>query len=95
MSAGADSEEVPLTRVRRLTAQRLSASAQQAPHFYLTRVVDAYRNYMKMPYDRQTWDLTAVLYGMRPDGGYFSLSPYSYLSHRYSRYRWWPRHPRR
>ena len=24
-------------------------------------VVDAYRNYMKMPYDRQTWDLTAVL----------------------------------
>ena len=25
-------------------------------------VVDAYRAYMKMPYDRQTWDLTAVLY---------------------------------
>lgn len=37
-------------------------------------VVDAYRAYMKMPYDRQTWDLTAVLYGVRPAGGYFGLS---------------------
>ena len=38
-------------------------------------VVDAYRTYMKMPYDRQTWDLTAVLYAVRPGGGYFDLSP--------------------
>lgn len=38
-------------------------------------VVDAYRNYMKMPYDRPTWDLTAALYAVRPDAGYFSLSP--------------------
>ncbi|MBO0871877.1 MAG: 2-oxo acid dehydrogenase subunit E2 [Pseudonocardia sp.] len=30
-----------MTRVRALTARRLAASAQQAPHFYLTRVVDA------------------------------------------------------
>ena len=37
-------------------------------------VVDAYRTYMKMPYDRQTWDLTAVLYGVRPAGAYFDLS---------------------
>jgi len=37
-------------------------------------VVDAYRAYMKMPYDRQTWDLTAVLYAVRPGGGYFDLS---------------------
>ena len=37
-------------------------------------VADAYRNYMKMPYDRQTWDLTSVLYAVRPDRGYFSLS---------------------
>jgi inosine-uridine nucleoside N-ribohydrolase len=37
-------------------------------------VVDAYRAYMKMPYDRQTWDLTAVLYGVRPGGAYFDLS---------------------
>jgi purine nucleosidase len=38
-------------------------------------VADAYRSYMKMPYDRPTWDLTAVLYAVRPDEGYFSLSP--------------------
>lgn len=37
-------------------------------------VAEAYRNYMKMPYDRQTWDLTAVLYAVRPDRGYFGLS---------------------
>jgi len=37
-------------------------------------VVDAYRNYMKMPYDRPTWDLTSVLYAVRGDRGYFSLS---------------------
>ena len=37
-------------------------------------IVDAYRNYMKMPYDRPTWDLTAVLYAVRGDRGYFSLS---------------------
>ncbi|HXT46808.1 MAG TPA: dihydrolipoamide acetyltransferase family protein [Pseudonocardiaceae bacterium] len=39
--AGPDVEELALTRMRRLTAQRLTQSAQQAPHFYLTRVVDA------------------------------------------------------
>jgi inosine-uridine nucleoside N-ribohydrolase len=38
-------------------------------------VADAYRSYMKMPYDRPTWDLTAVLFAVRPDDGYFSLSP--------------------
>ena len=38
-------------------------------------VAEAYRSYMKMPYDRPTWDLTAVLYAVRPDEGYFSLSP--------------------
>ena len=37
-------------------------------------VVDAYRAYKKMPYDRPTWDLTAVLYGVRPNGGFFTLS---------------------
>jgi inosine-uridine nucleoside N-ribohydrolase len=34
----------------------------------------AYRSYMKMPYDRPTWDLTSVLYAVRPDHGYFSVS---------------------
>jgi inosine-uridine nucleoside N-ribohydrolase len=38
-------------------------------------VAEAYRNYMKMPYDRPTWDLTAALYGVRPGAGYFTLSP--------------------
>lgn len=37
-------------------------------------VVDAYKVYMKMPYDRETWDLTSVLYAVRPEDGYFSLS---------------------
>jgi len=37
-------------------------------------VVDGYKRYMKFPYDRETWDLTSVLYAARPDDGYFSLS---------------------
>ena len=37
-------------------------------------VVDAYRAYMKMPYDRQTWDLTAVLYAVGPTAA-TSISP--------------------
>ncbi|WP_069813408.1 dihydrolipoamide acetyltransferase family protein [Streptomyces sp. TP-A0874] len=36
-----ESEEVPLSNVRRITAQRLTQSTQQAPHFYLTSAVDA------------------------------------------------------
>ena len=43
-------------------------------------VAEAYRAYDKMPYDRQTWDLTAVLYAARPDRGYFSLSPAGTIS---------------
>ena len=38
-------------------------------------VADAYRAYEKMPYDRPSWDLTAVLYAVRPERGYFNLSP--------------------
>jgi inosine-uridine nucleoside N-ribohydrolase len=34
----------------------------------------AYALYQAMPYDRETWDLTAVLYTVRPDRGYFGLS---------------------
>ena len=37
-------------------------------------IADAYRLYMKMPYDRETWDLTAALYAVRPDDGYFHVS---------------------
>lgn len=36
---------------------------------------DAYERYQKMPYDRETWDLTSVLYAVRPDRGYFGSSP--------------------
>lgn len=43
-----------------------------APHH---PVAEAYRAYMKMPYNRPTWDLTAALYAVRPDAGYFDLSP--------------------
>ena len=35
----------------------------------------SYKIYEKMPYDRQTWDLTSVLQAIEPDKGYFSLSP--------------------
>jgi inosine-uridine nucleoside N-ribohydrolase len=38
-------------------------------------VAEAYRIYAKMPYDRPTWDLTTVLYDLRPDRGYFDVSP--------------------
>jgi len=37
-------------------------------------LAEGYRLYMKMPYDRPTWDLTSVLYAVRPDRGYFGLS---------------------
>jgi inosine-uridine nucleoside N-ribohydrolase len=37
-------------------------------------VAEAYRNYKKFPYDRPTWDITAALYAVRPNDGYFSLS---------------------
>ena len=37
-------------------------------------VADSYRHYKPMPYDRQTWDLTSVLYAVRPERGYFGLS---------------------
>lgn len=37
-------------------------------------VVEAYKCYMKMPYDRPTWDLTAVLYSVKGPS-YFNTSP--------------------
>ena len=37
-------------------------------------VVDAYRAYKPMPYDAPTWDMTAVLYAVRPEEGYFKMS---------------------
>lgn len=38
-------------------------------------VAEAYRHYMPPPHERPTWDLTSVLYAVRPDRDYFALSP--------------------
>jgi hypothetical protein len=37
-------------------------------------VVVSYKAFAKMPYDRPTWDLTSVLFAVRPKHGYFGLS---------------------
>lgn len=37
-------------------------------------VVEAYKSYLPMPYDRPTWDMTSLLYAVEGDG-MFSLSP--------------------
>ena len=37
-------------------------------------IAASYRAYAKMPYNRPTWDLTAVLEAVRPDAGYFTRS---------------------
>jgi hypothetical protein len=37
-------------------------------------LADAYRLYMPPPHDRPTWDLTSVLYAVRPNHDYFQLS---------------------
>ena len=44
------------------------------PHPVVHPVAESYRAYAKMPYDRPTWDLTAVLEAVRPQHGYFDLS---------------------
>lgn len=53
-------------------AQSIERDFSYVPHHPLR---EAYELYQKMPYDRETWDLTAVLYAVRPDRGYFGLSP--------------------
>jgi inosine-uridine nucleoside N-ribohydrolase len=37
-------------------------------------IAESYRLYRTMPYDRETWDLTSVLWAVRPDDDYFDLS---------------------
>jgi inosine-uridine nucleoside N-ribohydrolase len=41
---------------------------------------EAYIAYNPPPHDRPTWDLTSVLYAIRPDRGYFDLSPKGIVS---------------
>jgi inosine-uridine nucleoside N-ribohydrolase len=55
----------------RYPASSIEHDYQYVPHH---PIADAYRHYMKMPYDRPTWDLTSVLYAVRPKRGYFGLS---------------------
>lgn len=43
-------------------------------------LAEAYGLYQKMPYDRETWDLTSVLYAVRPDRDYFGISPRGEIS---------------
>jgi len=43
-------------------------------------VVVAYKSYLPMPYDRPTWDLTAVLYAVEPNNGYFDFSSQGTIS---------------
>lgn len=43
-------------------------------------LVIGYKNYLPMPYDRQTWDLTAVLYAIESDRNYFSESENGIIS---------------
>jgi inosine-uridine nucleoside N-ribohydrolase len=38
-------------------------------------LAEAYRLYKPPPHCRPSWDLTSVLYAVRPDDGYFDLSP--------------------
>jgi inosine-uridine nucleoside N-ribohydrolase len=37
-------------------------------------IAESYRAYHQMPFDRPTWDLTAVLEAVRPEHGYFGRS---------------------
>ncbi len=52
-------------------ASSIERDFSYVPHHPLR---EAYELYQKMPYDRETWDLTAVLYAVRPNHGYFGLS---------------------
>lgn len=44
---------------------------------YRTRhpIPESYQAYIPVPHERPTWDLTSVLFAVRPDRGYFGVSP--------------------
>ncbi len=58
-------------------AIRYPAASIERDFLYVAQhpLSEAYGLYQKMPYDRETWDLTSVLYAVRPDRNYFGLSP--------------------
>lgn len=39
-------------------------------------LVQAYKSYLPMPYDREMWDAVATLYAIEPSDAYFTLSPW-------------------
>lgn len=43
-------------------------------------LVDGYRSFSAMPYDRPTWDLTSVLYVLEPDSSFFNKSSKGFVS---------------
>lgn len=43
-------------------------------------LAEAYVAYNPPPHNRPTWDLTSVLYAIRPDRGYFRLSPNGHVT---------------
>jgi inosine-uridine nucleoside N-ribohydrolase len=51
--------------------QSILSDYRYTPHHPLA---EAYHLYIPPPHDRPTWDLTAVLYALRPDRDYFDLS---------------------
>jgi len=55
----------------RYPAISIERDFRYTPHHPLA---EAYALYAKMPYDRPSWDLTSVLYAVRPDRGYFGVS---------------------
>jgi len=61
----------------RYPARNIDADFSYQNHHPLA---DAYRAYRRMPYDEPLWDPTAVLYAVRPDDGYFGISPSGQIS---------------
>ena len=58
-------------------AIKFPASSIERDFGYVTHhpLRQAYELYQRMPYDRETWDLTSVLHAIRPNHGYFGMSP--------------------
>ena len=53
-------------------AESIEQDFAYVPHHPLA---EAYMLYEPLPHSRPAWDLTSVLYAVRPDDGYFDLSP--------------------
>lgn len=52
-------------------AESISKDFRHSPN---NPVVEVYKTYMKFPHNRPTWDLTSVLYAVRPERKYFDVS---------------------